>query len=90
MKSLRSFFLNRKVQKTFIFLSFLCLVPMWLMLRRGMETLPAVVYVLGALAVVFFVLDRAFKPWENDRAEKRLKEQQEEEARAASCEDDES
>jgi hypothetical protein len=71
------FLLNRRVQKWFMPLAGVCVFPLWLTLLRG-GTPPTITYVLGALGAVFLLLDRLFKPWELERAERR---RQEEEAR---------
>ena len=73
---MKKFFLQRKVQKSFLMLAFVCLIPMWLMLNQGVEDIPTGVYILGALAAVFFILDRLFKPWETERAEAKMEKAQ--------------
>ena len=60
---------NRHLQKSFLPLAFLCIFPVWFLLRRGTSPAMPLLYILIGLAVVFLVLDRIFKPWENSRAE---------------------
>ena len=67
---------NRKLQKLFLPLALLCIIPVWVMLRNGAQ--PGVpVYCLAALGVLFFLLDRIFKPRELERAERKLEETKE-------------
>ena len=73
---MKKFFLQRKVQKSFLMLAFVCLIPMWLMLNQGVEDIPTGVYILGALSAVFFILARLFKPWETERAEAKMEKAQ--------------
>ena len=77
---MKKYLLNRKVQKFFLPASAVCLFPLWLTLLQKKEV-PLLVAVLGILAVVFFVLDRFFKPWELERAEAKMKKTQEAEQR---------
>ena len=82
---MKKFFLQRKVQKSFLMLAFVCLIPMWLMLNQGVEDIPTGVYILGALAAVFFILDRFFKPWETERAEAKMKRHKQAARRRSPC-----
>ena len=77
----RKFLENRKLQKCLLPAAFVCILPIWWILRQGAESVPAIAYVLGALGVLFFLLDRNLKPWDLERAEKR-----EAEARRAEAE----
>ena len=78
---MKKLLLNRNVQKCFLPLSCVCLLPLWIMLRREVTPIPFFVKLLGVLAVLFFILNVQLKPWEMERAEKRQREAEEMEAR---------
>ena len=67
-----------RIQKCFLPLSLVCILPLWLMLIRRAEHIPAIAYVLAAAAFVLFCLDRILKPWDRERAEKMRKPKAEE------------
>ena len=72
-RSMKKILSNPKVQKCFLPLAFLCIFPIWLMLLRKAEQIPAALYVLAALSVIFLCLDRILKPWDRERAEQMRK-----------------
>ncbi|MEA5058493.1 hypothetical protein SDC9_186675 [bioreactor metagenome] len=74
---MKRFLLNRRVQKAFLPLAMLCLIPIWLLLRQGAGSISPAVYVLGALGALLFLLDRFFKPWELTRAEQQRRRDEE-------------
>lgn len=58
-----------KFQKLFILLSFLCILPFWLTLHlHGTENLHPVIWVLLLIGIIFLILDRIFKPWEQKQS----------------------
>lgn len=67
-KNMKKIFLNRKIQKLFLPLALVFVVPAWLMVRSDASS--PLVYPLLILAMVFFVLDRAFKPRTMEKLEK--------------------
>jgi len=67
---LQRFLENRKLQKLLLPVALVCILPIWLMLRKGITPIPVIVYVLGAVAAVCFIADRILKPYELERAEK--------------------
>ncbi|MDD5833463.1 MAG: hypothetical protein PUC98_08295 [Clostridiales bacterium] len=71
-----------RIQKCFLPLSLVCILPLWLMLIRRAEHIPAIAYVLAAAAFVLFCLDRILKPWDRERAEKMRKPKAEEASQA--------
>lgn len=71
-----------RIQKCFLPLSLVCILPLWLMLIRRAEHIPAIAYVLAAAAFVLFCLDRILKPWDRERAEKMRKPKAEEVSQA--------
>lgn len=70
---MKKYLLNRKIQKLFLPVAFVCILPLWFLLVRGSAHVPGTVYALGALAALSFILDRFFKPWETERAEAKMK-----------------
>jgi hypothetical protein len=66
-----TFFMQRRIQKAFIPLAFILILPLWFIAREGTDL--TMVAPLAFLGAVFFILDRIFKPWELDRAEKTWK-----------------
>jgi len=75
---MKKFFTDPRVQKCFLPLSFVCIFPIWLMLMRKTEHIPAAVYILLVPAVIFLCLDRIFKPWDKERASQMRKPKPEE------------
>lgn len=67
---MRRFLLNRRVQKLFLPLALTCIVPIWVLLKQGAAGLSLPVYLLAGLGAALFLLDRIFKPWELERAER--------------------
>ena len=74
---MKNFLKNRRLQKFFLPLAFLCILPVWILLRRGISPVPPILYVLIALAAALLLLDRLLKPWELDRLEKEEKKAKE-------------
>lgn len=71
--AVKKYLLNRKIQKLFLPIAFVCILPLWVLLARDSAHVPGAVYALGALAALAFILDRFFKPWETERAEAKMK-----------------
>jgi hypothetical protein len=69
--AMKKYLLSRKIQKLFLPIAFVCLLPLWFLLVRNSSHIPAAVYALGGIAALSFILDRFFKPWETERAESR-------------------
>lgn len=69
MKKLLS---KRKIQKIFLPISFFCIIPLWLLLKKGVSQIPPIAYVFAVIAAISFWLDRLFKPWDVERAEKTM------------------
>ena len=68
---------NKKVQKSFLPLAFVCILIVWCVSKWGNPFHP-LCYITIALGVIFFILDRQLKPREHERAErKRAKLEQE-------------
>ena len=67
---------NRKIQKSLLPAAAVCLLPLWIMLRKGISPIPLVVKILGILAAVFFILYLQLKPWQMERAEKAQREKE--------------
>lgn len=74
---------NRTAQKCLLPISCVCLLPLWIMLRRGVSPLPLVVKILGILAAIIFILYLQLKPWEMERAEKKRQQLELEAGRSA-------
>lgn len=70
---MKRFLKKRKVQKLYLPLAFVCIIPLWTLLRQGNAAISAAAYLLAGLGALFFLLDRIFKPWETARAEKTWK-----------------
>lgn len=70
---MKKFFSDPRIQKCFLPISFVCILPLWFMLIRKTEHIPAAAYILAAAAFVLFCLDRILKPWDRERAEKMRK-----------------
>ena len=65
---MKTFLMQRRIQKAFMPIAFILILPLWLVIREGGDlTMVAPLAILGA---GFFILDRIFKPWDLDRAEK--------------------
>ena len=68
---------SKTAQKLYIFLTLIFLLPIWICLQKGVRPVPWAAWVGFFLAVICFVLDRTFKYWELDRAERRRKRAEE-------------
>lgn len=78
MKKLLS---NRTLQKCLLPVACVCLLPLWIMLRKDVSPLPLVVKILGVLSAVIFILYLQLKPWQMERAERNRQQGEEMEAR---------
>ena len=78
---MKKILLNRTFQKCLLPISCVCLLPLWLMLKKGVSPLPLIVKILGIVAAILFILYVQFKPWQMERAEQKQKEAEELEAK---------
>lgn len=70
--------MNRKVQYTFFPIAFVSIAIVWAMAERGIQGPPT--YLLLSIGVIFFILDRVFKPWKFRRLERRQRAAEQNEA----------
>jgi len=78
---MKKILLNRTFQKCLLPVSCVFLLPLWIMLRKGVDPIPQIAKILAIVSAVLFILYIQFKPWEMERAEKKQKEAEELEAK---------
>ncbi len=67
--------MNPKIQRAFFPIAFFCIAIVFVTSEKGMRAWW--IYALWMVGLVFFLLDRIFKPWKWYRLEKRKKKQEE-------------
>lgn len=78
---MKKILLNRTFQKCLLPASCVLLLPLWIMLKKGISPIPLIVRIMGIAAAVIFVLYVQFKPWQMEKAEQKQKEAEELEAK---------
>ncbi len=73
---------NRKIQKLFLPLAFLCILAVWCVAMWA-DPFHPLCYMALALGLIFYILDRQLKPREHERAERRQAKLQGAEAKSA-------
>lgn len=70
---MRKLLQNPRVQKAFLPLAFAMIFAVWCIAEWGNPFRP-VCYVMAALGLLFFILDRQLKPREHERAARKLEQ----------------